>query len=193
MLPSKIIFQWNISPLNLKHTVSKTQNDNASLMKSEFVIKTVQGSNSLARRSVANTADDMLKKATSEISRNAVGQNLEFQPFYKGILKKCIWKRVMGFNHCSSRSKSKSMISKIMHAKSNRIYEWIWLQSSGNIPIQPLFWRDQTSRLRQIALKLKNHFGFSGPQAPRFYFWIPTGDKKQSAVPTALIDEKNTK
>ena len=49
-------------PLDLKHTVSKTQNDNASLMKSEFVIKTVQGSNSLARRSVANTEDDMLKK-----------------------------------------------------------------------------------------------------------------------------------
>lgn len=192
MLPSKIIFQWNISPL--KHTVSKTQKDTASLMKSEFVIKTVQGSNSLARRSVANTADDMLRKGNVRNQQKcSIGQNLEFQPFYKGILKKCIWKRVMGFNHCSSRSKSKSMISKIMHAKSNRIYEWIWLQSFGNIPIQPLFWRDQTSRLLQIALKLKNNFGFSGPQAPRFYFWIPTGDKKQSAVPTALINEKNTK
>ena len=38
--------------------------------------------------------------------------------------------------------------------------------------------------------KIKNNFGFSGPQAPRFYFWIPTGDKKQSAIPTALINEK---
>ena len=48
-------------------------------MKSEFVINTVQGSNSLVRRSVANTADDLQTNATSEISRNAVGQNLDFQ------------------------------------------------------------------------------------------------------------------